>query len=82
VFITQSRLLATRVQDYYRNLTSESSAALRNMTQQCQEEGHAQEEDLLADLDDEDASAFGLPPKYSMLEDKHFPLFLTYDQAS
>jgi hypothetical protein len=37
---------------------------------------------VLADLDDEDASAFGLPTKYSLLEDKHFPLFLTYDQAS
>ncbi|KAG8744274.1 hypothetical protein FRC10_010437 [Ceratobasidium sp. 414] len=73
VFVTQSRVLAQRVQEYYNNLVSASSAASSRPEQQ-------DEEQVLADLDDEDAGAFGLPAKYSLLEDKHFPLFLTYDQ--
>ncbi|KAG9101942.1 hypothetical protein FS749_001473 [Ceratobasidium sp. UAMH 11750] len=73
VFVTQSRVLAQRVQEYYNNLVSASSATSSRPQQQ-------DEEHVLADLDDEDAGAFGLPAKYSQLEDKHFPLFLTYDQ--
>jgi ethanolamine utilization protein EutQ (cupin superfamily) len=76
VFVTQSRVLAQRVQEYYQNLVSASSTNLSH-SQKAQDEEH-----VLADLDDEDAGAFGLPAKYSMLEDKHFPLFLTYDQVS
>ncbi|QRW07577.1 P-loop nucleoside triphosphate hydrolase [Ceratobasidium sp. AG-Ba] len=73
VFVTQSRVLAQRVQEYYEGLVDTSSSAPSRPSQQ-------EEEQVLADLDDEDAGAFGLPPKYSMLEDRHFPLFLTYDQ--
>ncbi|KAF8594570.1 P-loop containing nucleoside triphosphate hydrolase protein [Ceratobasidium sp. AG-I] len=74
VFVTQSRVLAQRVQEYYQNLVTAASSTSQG-AEQPQDEEH-----VLADLDDEDASAFGLPPRYSMLEDKHFPLFLTYDQ--
>jgi hypothetical protein len=77
VFVTQSRVLAQRVQEYYQNLVRSSSESLNKVTKSVDEEEH-----VLADLDDEDAGAFGLPPKYSMLEDKHFPLFLTFDQVS
>ncbi|QRV93432.1 UvrD-like helicase carboxy-terminal domain protein [Ceratobasidium sp. AG-Ba] len=73
VFVTQSRVLAQRVQEYYEGLVSTTSSAPSRPS-------HQEDEQFLADLDDEDAGAFGLPPKYSMLEDKHFPLFLTYDQ--
>lgn len=59
------------------NIVSASSSTSSHRIKQAQEEEY-----VLADLDDEDASAFGLPPKYSMLKDKHFPLFLTYDQVS
>lgn len=76
VFVTQSRVLAQRVQEYYQNLVSAASSTSSHGAEQAQDEEH-----VLADLDDEDASAFGLPPKYSMLEEKHFPLFLTYDQV-
>jgi hypothetical protein len=77
VFVTQSRVLAQRVQEYYQNLVRSSSATLGKMAKPAEDEEH-----ILADLDDEDAGAFGLPQKYSMLEDKHFPLFVTYDQVS
>ncbi|CAE7089127.1 unnamed protein product [Rhizoctonia solani] len=76
-FVTQSRVLAQRVQEYYQSLVTSSSEAANGDSR-----ADEQEEEVLADLDDEDAHAFGLPAKYSMLEDKHFPLFITYDQAS
>ncbi|CUA74878.1 TPR and ankyrin repeat-containing protein 1 [Rhizoctonia solani] len=77
VFVTQSRVLAQRVQEYYQSLVTSSSDTPDKPSKSPEDEEH-----VLADLDDEDASAFGLPPKYSMLEDRHFPLFLTFDQAS
>ncbi|QRW07579.1 P-loop nucleoside triphosphate hydrolase [Ceratobasidium sp. AG-Ba] len=73
VFITQSRVLAQRVREYYRNIMSASPTTSSGEKKQGEEE-------VLADADDEDAAAFGLPAKYSLLEDEHFPLFLTYDQ--
>ncbi|CAE6534820.1 unnamed protein product [Rhizoctonia solani] len=75
VFVTQSRVLAQRVQEYYRNLVRGSSETENKDSQEDE-----QDEEVLVDLEDEDASAFGLPAKYSMLEDRHFPLFVTYDQ--
>ncbi|KAJ1305435.1 hypothetical protein OPQ81_000445 [Rhizoctonia solani] len=77
VFVTQSRVLAQRVQEYYRSLVTGSSDKSNKSAQSPEDE-----EEVLADLDDEDATAFGLPSKYSKLEDHHFPLFLTFDQAS
>ncbi|CAE6461524.1 unnamed protein product [Rhizoctonia solani] len=74
VFVTQSRVLAQRVQEYYESLVTSSSDTPNKSAKS------AEDEDVLADLDDEDASAFGLPRKYSMLEDRHFPLFVTFDQ--
>ncbi|CAE6419472.1 unnamed protein product, partial [Rhizoctonia solani] len=75
VFVTQSRVLAQRVQEYYHSLVRSSSETVGKDSR-----ADEQDEEVLADLDDEDASTFGLPIKYSMLEDKHFPLFVTYDQ--
>lgn len=76
VFVTQSRVLAQRVKEYYQKLVFAAASPSSNGVQ------HAQgEEEVLADSDDEAASASGLPPKYSMLEDRHFPLFVTYDQV-
>ncbi|CAE6474691.1 unnamed protein product [Rhizoctonia solani] len=75
VFVTQSRVLAQRVQEYYQRLVRSSFETVGK------DSGvDEQDEEVLADLDDEDASTFGLPIKYSMLEEKHFPLFVTYDQ--
>ncbi|KAH7337987.1 hypothetical protein B0J17DRAFT_706450 [Rhizoctonia solani] len=74
VFVTQSRVLAQKVQEYYQGLVTSSSDTLDKSTKL------PEDEEVLADLDDEDASTFGLPRKYSMLEDRHFPLFVTFDQ--
>ncbi|KDN37508.1 hypothetical protein RSAG8_10107, partial [Rhizoctonia solani AG-8 WAC10335] len=76
VFITQSPELAQRVQDYYQALVQTDSNQSARSTELATDDN----ESILADLRDEDVEAFGLPSRYSLLEDKHFPLFLTFDQ--
>ncbi|QRW20980.1 GNAT family acetyltransferase [Rhizoctonia solani] len=103
VFVTQSRVLAQRVQEYYQSLQVRivfKMIGIEKLFEQMGEmakprqvfvtqsrvlaqrssKSDEDEEHVLADLDDEDVSAFGLPAKYSMLEDRHFPLFVTFDQ--
>ncbi|EUC55029.1 P-loop nucleoside triphosphate hydrolase, putative, partial [Rhizoctonia solani AG-3 Rhs1AP] len=75
VFITQSPALAQKVQEYYRSL-------IRTYSHRSATHKHATPEDtgILADLRDEGMESFGLPSRYSLLEDQHFPLFLSFDQ--
>ena len=40
-----------------------------------------QEEDGLIDVDDEENWWDDLPKQFSLLEEKHFPLFITYDKV-
>jgi len=83
VFVTQSRVLAERVQEYYTKLARSSAAG------ECSEgeikkraTQRSQAEKELIELDDEDDSQSGLPKKFSELTDGHFPLFLTFDKVS
>jgi hypothetical protein len=76
MFLTQSHVLARRVAEYYTQLlhaaefqSSEAHQAL------------PVEEDLL-DFDEDNDERGDLPTNFSDLEDKHFPLFATFDQAS
>ncbi|KAJ1305473.1 hypothetical protein OPQ81_000480 [Rhizoctonia solani] len=75
VFITQSPELAQRVQEYYWGLV-ETDSGHSTLSKQ----NATDNEPILADLRDENVESFGLPSRYSLLEDKHFPLFLTFDQ--
>ncbi|CAE7234107.1 unnamed protein product [Rhizoctonia solani] len=75
IFITQSPALAQKVQDYYSSLIRTYSQRSGRHTQ-----ATAGEEQILADLKDERMESFGLPSRYSLLEDHHFPLFLSFDQ--
>jgi hypothetical protein len=82
VFVTQSRVLAERVQEYYTNLARSSAAGDRSegeIKQRATQRTRAEEE--LIDFDDEDDSQSGLPKKFSELTDDHFPLFLTFDKV-
>jgi len=75
VFVTQSRVLAERVQEYYTKLARSSASSARS-------EGESkQRATQLIELDDEDDSQSGLPKKFSELTDDHFPLFLTFDKV-
>jgi len=40
-----------------------------------------QDEDGLIDVDDEENWRDDLPKQFSLLEEKHFPLFITYDKV-
>ncbi|KZW00571.1 hypothetical protein EXIGLDRAFT_145235 [Exidia glandulosa HHB12029] len=89
LFVTQSRVLAGKVEDFFRKLYDSfevsgwnaqelknhdpASAALKNAV--------ARRHDLL-DVDDDDNWGSNLPARFSELEDEHFPLFTTYDQLS
>ena len=39
------------------------------------------DEDGLIDVDDEENWRDDLPKQFSLLEEKHFPLFITYDKV-
>ena len=82
VFVTQSRVLAERVQEYYTKMARSSAASDRSegeIKQRATQRTQAEKE--LIELDDEDDSQSGLPKKFSELTDDHFPLFLTFDKV-
>ncbi|KAK0443136.1 uncharacterized protein EV420DRAFT_1649415 [Desarmillaria tabescens] len=81
VFVTKSRMLAKKVQEYFAKLVSslaiasEPSADVTNLPRAPQYQS-----DLgLIDVDDIVDWRTDLPAKYSELEDRHFPLFITFD---
>jgi hypothetical protein len=76
MFLTQSHVLARRVAEYYTQLLHATEFQHVNTHQTL-----PAEEDLL-DFDEDDDERDDLPAKFSDLEDKHFPLFATFDQAS
>ena len=82
VFVTQSRVLVERVQEYYMKLARSlaardcSKGEIKKWATQW-----SQAEKELIELDDEDDSQSGFPKKFSKLTDGHFPLFLTFDKV-
>ncbi|KAK0440837.1 hypothetical protein EV421DRAFT_1905200 [Armillaria borealis] len=84
VFIAKSRMLAMKVQGYFAKL--ESSLAVEsqlsvdptNLMRAPQHQADLRPFDLV-DVDDVVDWRTDLPRKYSELEPKHFPLFITFD---
>ena len=81
VFITQSRVLATKVEEYFAKLTSSLEAAAYSP-----DELRAVEKDVEQDIefvpqDDDNQWRSDLPERFSQLLDEHFPLFITYDRV-
>ena len=78
VFVTKSRVLATKVQEYFAELLESLALAgysledLKRMQARNTESG-------LVDADDEDQ--VDIPLRYSALEEIHFPLFVTFDKV-
>ncbi|KAG6919462.1 hypothetical protein DXG01_005721 [Tephrocybe rancida] len=83
IFVTKSRVLAGKVEEYFLKLleslktASKSREDLRKLTLARKAEN---EDDNLVDLDDEDNWRSDLPRRFSELQDSHFPLFLTFDR--
>lgn len=82
VFVTQSRVLAAKVEDLFASYLESLAIASRGGTKHTQvgtdgtdtEEGSPEEDDGIDWRSD-------LPQRFSELDDKHFPLFLTVDRV-
>ena len=81
VFVTQSRVLATKVEEYFNKLMSSHEAAECSPRELRERERDVEEEIEYIDQDDNRQWRSDLPEKFSELEDKHFPLFITYDRV-
>ena len=87
IFVTQSRVLASRVEEYFDKLLESLAAAKKSKEelQQLAEQKKKLQQDessLLYDVDDDVTWKANLPEKFSLLEDEHFPLFLTFERVS
>ncbi|KAH7101434.1 hypothetical protein BKA62DRAFT_703810 [Auriculariales sp. MPI-PUGE-AT-0066] len=89
LFVTQSRVLAGKVEGYYRKLHDSIGVAESSPKALKQPGGgsdimsrHTQRvEDLLHDNDEQNYRS-DLPNRFSELRDEHFPLFLTMEKLS
>ena len=83
MFVTQSRALAAKVEEYFSKLMLSVEAAsyspdqLRSMSRRKSDEKDIE----LLDMDDMDDWRSDLPMKFSELTDKNFPLFITYERV-
>ena len=84
VFVTQSRVLAEKVEEYFSKLIdslatgSLSKEELAKLTKARKEE---EELEALVDREDEVNWRSDLPDRFSLLKDEHFPLFITFSKA-
>jgi len=81
VFVTQSRVLATKVEEYFSTLMLSLEAASYSPEELRKMGKNIEKEMEYIDLDDVDQWRPDLPMKFSELTDDNFPLFVTYDQV-
>jgi hypothetical protein len=82
LFVTQSRVLAAKVKEYYTSLAltlGEAKKARDVVSESVAVKNHG--DAVLREGVDEDDLPHQLPKLYSELEEKHFPLFLSFDQV-
>ncbi|KAL5535095.1 hypothetical protein ACEPAF_3188 [Sanghuangporus sanghuang] len=79
LFVTQSRVLADKVKEFYAKFADFLSAASGESSSLKNAQSQAEPEGLVA-TDDDDDWRDNLPKRFSELQDQHFPLFLTYDK--
>ena len=84
LFVTQSRVLAGKVEDYFSKLMDSLATAShspRELIKHARAKRTQREEKLFVDADDDTEWRNDLPERFSLLEDKHFPLFITFDKV-
>ncbi|KDQ30332.1 hypothetical protein PLEOSDRAFT_155016 [Pleurotus ostreatus PC15] len=79
LFVTHSRVLATKVAEYFSKLTSSLNLASRSL-QELKLHKDAVHQDIGMIDTEEEAAEVDLPPLFSQLQEQHFPLFITYTQ--
>ena len=78
IFVTKSRVLATKVKEYFAKLLETLSLAGYSVEDLKKMQARTTESRLV-DVDDEVRA--DVPQRYSALEENHFPLFVTFDQV-
>ena len=81
VFITQSGVLATKVEEFFSKLTSSLEVTECPSEEPHMMEGAAKQDIEFLDLDDVGQWRSDLPERFSELLDDHFPLFISYDRV-
>lgn len=83
LFVTQSRVLATKVEEYFSKLMLSLAAASYSPEELQKMAKNLEKEMEFIDLDDIDQWQPNLPKtrKFSDLSDDSFPLFITYDSV-
>jgi len=85
IFVTQSRVLAGKVEEYFLKLLESlitASQSLQDLAKLAKAKKPQQDEDGLIDQDDVLNWRSDLPHRFSLLNDHHFPLFITFDRVS
>ena len=85
IFVTKSRVLAGKVEEYFSKLLDSlkmSSKSIQELKKIVARNGTEPEEDNLIDFDEDEHWRADLPSKYSGLEDSNYPLFITFDRVS
>ena len=81
IFVTQSRVLATKVEEYFSKLMLSVEAASYSSEELHKMSKNTEKEMEFIDLDDLAHWRSDLPMKFSELTDDHFPLFITYERV-
>jgi hypothetical protein len=77
-------VLAGKVEEYFLKLMESlvmGSHSLQELAVIVKNKPVRQDEDGLIDVDDEENWRDDLPKQFSLLEEKHFPLSITYDKV-
>ena len=84
IFVTQSRVLAGKVEEYFSKLLDSLSTAERTREELAQfvKSKRQRSDEGLIDIDDDQTWRADLPSRFSQLRDEHFPLFLTFGRVS
>ena len=81
IFVTQSRVLATKVEEYFSELMLSVGAASYTPEQLHEMSPNVERGVEYIDLDDTDQRRSDLPMRFSELTDDNFPLFIAYEQV-
>ncbi|KAI0369978.1 hypothetical protein BV20DRAFT_945276 [Pilatotrama ljubarskyi] len=81
LFVTQSRVLAEKVEEYFAKLLESLATANQSPTELAALAARKknQQQQGLVDRDEEIYWRGDLPKRYGALKEEHFPMFLTYD---
>jgi hypothetical protein len=81
IFVTQSRMLASKVEEYFQKLLESLNSATGSEEDMEKIAKKVRDTARLVDEDEEENWRGDLPTRFSDLQDEHFPLFVTYDRV-